>query len=241
MPWRHLSNGLATRRLLVGDRVFHLALLQLSFDASMQAHSSYRSTAEFVADCISAFARGVSASDLLVFKAHPFEDGRERLGKVVAREADRHGVSGRVLLLDGGASLTALLDGACSVITVNSTAGQKALWRGLPVAVLGKAVYGRPGLASDQDLAAFFVEPRPPSALHYRTFQRLLTETSQIRGTFYSRRGINGLLTRLPEALLAARDPYQSALRAVQPHPEPDNSPAEAAQESMNAPQLAAG
>lgn len=224
LPWRHLVHGRSARRLLAGDRGFHLALLQLSFDASMQAHSPYRCTAEFVADCIRAFARGAPAEDLLVFKTHPFEDGRERLYRVIAREAARQGVSGRVLLLDGGASLAALLDGALSVVTVNSTAGQQALRRGLPVSVSGRAVYRRPGLASDQDLVSFFAGPRPPSARQYQVFRRFLTETSQFRGSFYSRHGIRVLLARLPEALLARSDPYQCALGVAPQHSMPGDA-----------------
>jgi capsular polysaccharide export protein len=212
LPWRNLIHGLQVRRLLAGDREYHLALLQLSFDASMQAHSRFCSMAEFVEETVAAFARGAPAEDLLVFKTHPFEDGRERLGNIAAREAHRHGIAGRVVFLDGGASLATLLDAALSVVTVNSTAGQQALSRGLPVAALGKAVYARPGLTSGQDLAQFFAAPDPPSGSQYRTFRRFLIETSQIRGSFYSEHGIRMLLARLPAALLAAQDPYSRAL-----------------------------
>jgi len=212
LPWRNAVHGRKARRLLTGEKAFHLALLQLSFDASIQAHSRYGSMAEFVAECISAFAVGARADDLLVFKTHPFEDGREDLGRVAAREAGRLGIAGRVLLLDGGTSLTALLDAALSVVTVNSTAGQQALRRGLPVLAMGKAVYVRPGLTSDQDLVQFFAAPRPPSASQYQAFRRFLTATSQFRGSFYSDQGIRTLMARLPQALLASHDPYARAL-----------------------------
>ena len=117
-----------------------------------------------------------------------------------------------------------MLDGALSVVTVNSTAGQQALWRGLPVAVSGRAVYGRSGLASDQDLTSFFTAPRLPSAPKYQVFRRFMTETSQIRGSFYSHQGIRTLLTRLPDALLAEPDPYQRLLGAASLYPMPDEA-----------------
>ena len=72
------------QRLLASGCSYHLVLLQLSFDSSMQAHSDYGKSADFVDDCIVAFARGGAAEDFLVFKSHPFEDGRERLGRVIA-------------------------------------------------------------------------------------------------------------------------------------------------------------
>ena len=215
LPLRHVVQGLRARRLLASGRSYHLALLQLSFDASMQAHSDYRNSAQFVADCIGAFARGAARDDFLVFKSHPFEDGRERLGRVIAATASRLGVDQRVLFIDGGPTLTALLDGARSAVTVNSTAAQQALWRGLPVAALGRAVYAKPGLVSNQSLAAFFAGPRRPDQQAYWQFRRFLAETSQLIGSFYSRPGIAALLETLPAAMLSPVDAYDRVLAAA--------------------------
>ncbi|HSF94888.1 MAG TPA: capsule biosynthesis protein CapA [Thermohalobaculum sp.] len=228
LPLRRAAQGFQVWRLLAAGRTYNLALLQLSFDSAMQFHSPYRCSAEFVADCVAGFAAGAAPDELLVFKAHPFEDGRERLGRVIADEAAHHGVAGRVLFLDGGNGLSALLDGARSVVTVNSTAGQQALWRGLPVAALGDAVYARPGLTSDQPLARFFAAPRPPRQAHYWAFRQFLIQTSQLRGSFYSEAGIDELLATLPQAMLAPLDPYETLLAetgaaapAVAPIPRP--------------------
>ena len=224
LPLRRAAQGLRTRRLLASGRSYHLVLLQLSFDASMQAHSDYRNSAEFVRDCIEAFARGAAAEDRLVFKSHPFEDGRERLGRVIAATASRLGVDRRVLFLDGGQALTPLLDGARSAVTVNSTAAQQALWRGLPVAALGRAVYAKPGLVSSQALDTFFADPQRPDQQAYWQFRQFLAETSQIVGSFYSRPGIAALLEALPAAMLTQVDPYERVLAAA-PGPEPVGAP----------------
>jgi len=214
LPLRRLTQSARIRRLAADRHHYHLALLQLSFDASMQAHSGFARSAEFVAACVAGFAEGAARDELLVFKAHPFEDGRERLGRVIAHEAARHGVADRVLFLDCGAHLAALLDSARSVVTVNSTAAQQALVRGRPVRALGRAVYDRPGLTSDQDLAAFFAAPRAPSVRLYWLFRRFLIETSQMRGSYYSRVGIRQLIETLPAALLAEQGPYDQLLGA---------------------------
>ena len=224
LPLRRVLQGLRARRLLASGRRYHLVLLQLSFDASMQAHSDYRDSAQFVGDCIDAFARGAAPEDCLVFKTHPFEDGRERLGRVIAAAAERLGVEERVLFLDGGPTLTSLLDGACSAVTINSTAAQQALWRGLPVAVRGRAVYAKPGLVSSQALDTFFADPRRPDQQAYWQFRQFLAETSQLVGSFYSRPGIAALLEALPAAMLAPVDPYDRFLAAA-PAPEPVATP----------------
>ncbi len=224
LPLRRLSQGQRARRLLASGCCYHLVLLQLSFDSSMQAHSDYGKSADFVDDCIGAFARGGAAEDFLVFKSHPFEDGRERLSRVIAEAAERSGVAERVILLDGGPTLTALLDGARTAVTVNSTTAQQALWRALPVAALGRAVYAKPGLVSGQALDAFFADPRHPDQQAYWQFRQFLSVTSQLKGSFYSRDGISALLETLPAAMLSPADPYDRVLAAA-PALEPSPTP----------------
>lgn len=212
LPLRRMAQRAQIGRLLSTGRRYHLALLQVSFDSSIEAYSGYRCAAGFVDDCIAAFARGAPADELLVFKAHPLEDGRDRIGRVIADRAVRHGVARRVWFLDGGGDLARLLDGAHSVVTVNSTAAQPALVRGLPVVALGRAVYARPGLTSDQDLTTFFARPQRPDRGLYGLFRRFLTETSQHCGSFYTRPGIRLLLQSLPGALLAEESAYDRLL-----------------------------
>ncbi|MDH3666004.1 MAG: capsule biosynthesis protein CapA [Paracoccaceae bacterium] len=212
LPWRRFQQGRVAASLLDEGCPYHLALLQLSFDASMQAYSDYKNSASFIGDCIRAFAEGASPDDRLVFKSHPFEDGRERLRRVIRRRAAEAGVARRVLFLDGVAVLGTLLDNALSTVTINSTAAQQALWRGLPVAARGRAVYARPGLVSDQPLEEFFAAPRPPDMRRYWQFRSFLTRTSQIRGSFYSGSGIREALEALPAAILAPEDPYDRVL-----------------------------
>lgn len=131
------------RRLLSGGRLYHLVLLQMAIDSSMRAHSRFASVSDFIAHCLAAFAAGAPRDHHIVFKTYPFEDGRERLearARALAREL---GLQHRVLFLNGG-RLGPLLDRARSAVTVNSTAGQQALWRGLPLFAEGRAVYGKP-------------------------------------------------------------------------------------------------
>ncbi|MEM0987785.1 MAG: capsule biosynthesis protein CapA [Pseudomonadota bacterium] len=198
--------------LLRSNRVFHLALLQLSFDASMQDHSDYDSTSKFVEDVIDAFAEGAEPDEYLVVKAHPFEDGRERLGSVIREMAQDLGVGKRVIFVDGGKKLASLLDRARSAITVNSTAAQQALWRGLPVAALGRAIYRKPSLVSEQNLVDFMRHPRRPDLRSYWLFRSFMMQTSQFRGSYYAAAGIEELLLTLPRAMLSDIDRYDRVL-----------------------------
>ena len=58
-----------------------------------------------------------------------------------------------------GGKLAALLDHARSAVTVNSTAGQQVLWRGLPIRAFGRAVFAKPEFVSTQPIAEFFAAP----------------------------------------------------------------------------------
>jgi hypothetical protein len=59
------------------------------------------------------------------------------------------------------------------------------LQNGVPVKVLGKAIFDIPGLASQQSLAAFWRDPSPPDAMLVDCFTRALSGTIQIKGSFY--------------------------------------------------------
>lgn len=218
-PWIRLRRGIQQWSLLRSSKTFHLTLLQLSFDASMQVHSDYESTSEFIEDVIDAFAEGAPAEDYLVLKAHPFEDGREKLGKVIRDLAHDLGVGDRVIFIDGGKKLASLLDRARSAITVNSTAAQQALWRGLPVVAMGRAIYKKPGLVSQQTLSSFMRHPRRPDLRSYWLFRQFMMETSQVTGSYYSIGGRKRLLQQLPVLMLDPVDPYDKVLSSPD-HPD---------------------
>ena len=95
-------------------------------------------------------------------------------------------------------------------MTVNSTAAQQALWRGLPVKAMGCAVFDKPGLVSDQSLEEFLRDPRPPQALAYRRYRDFLLESSQVPGGFYAARSRAHALRIVVDMILAPEDPYQA-------------------------------
>jgi capsular polysaccharide export protein len=211
MPVHHTQRALSSLRLRRGGFPYHLVLLQLEHDASFRAFSPFSSMTEFLDLVLEGFADGAPGHHHLVFKAHPLEDGRAALSAAITRRAAALGLSDRVHFLIGG-KLAPLLDAASSVVTVNSTAAQQALWRGLPVRAFGQAVYGKPGFVSDQPLGAFFAAPTHPDLAAYRRYRQFLLRTSQVRGGFYSTRGRRELLRRIVDLMLSETSPYEAAL-----------------------------
>jgi capsular polysaccharide export protein len=209
MPFHRLERRLATMRIRRGGFPYHLAILQLEHDASFRDHSPFASMTEFLALVIDGFAKGAQQHHHLVFKAHPLEDGRVPLKSEIRRLAALHGLTGRVHFVRGG-KLAELLNEARSAVTVNSTAGQQALWRGLPLRSFGAAVYAKPEFVSSQPLYAFFAAPERPDTRAYRDYRHFLLETSQVVGGFYSARGRRALLRQVADMMLSSDDPYEA-------------------------------
>jgi capsular polysaccharide export protein len=105
-----------------------------------------------------------------------------------------------------------LLNHARSAVTVNSTAAQQVLWRGMPLKAFGRAVFAKPEFVSDQALEQFFAKPTRPDARAYREYRHFLLETSQIPGGYYSLRGRRQLLRHVVDMMLARRDPYTALI-----------------------------
>ena len=209
MPFHRLERRLATARIRRGGFPYHLAILQLEHDASFRDHSPFSSMTEFLALVIDGFAKGAPRHHHLVFKAHPLEDGRVPLLPEIRRLAAARGVAERVHFVRGG-KLAQLLNDARSAVTVNSTAGQQALWRGLPLRSFGIAVYAKPEFVSAQPLEAFFTAPQRPDTQAYRDYRHFLLETSQVVGGFYSARGRRALLRQVADMMLSPDDPYEA-------------------------------
>jgi capsular polysaccharide export protein len=209
MPFHRLERRIATARIRKGGFPYHLAILQLEHDASFRDHSPFSTMTEFLDLVMAGFAKGAPQHHHIVFKAHPLEDGRVPLAREVRRLAVLHGLTGRVHFLRGG-KLAQLLNEARSAVTVNSTAGQQALWRGLPLRSFGAAVYAKPEFVSAQPLDAFFAAPNRPDTRAYRDYRHFLLETSQVVGGYYSARGRRALLRQVADLMLAPDDPYQA-------------------------------
>lgn len=209
MPVHRWERMAATFRIKHGGFPYHLVLLQLEHDASFQMHSPFTTMTEFLAVVVDGFAKGASPHHHLVFKAHPLEDGRVPVAREIRRLAKLHGVTGRVHFVRGG-KLAALLNHARSAITVNSTAAQQVLWRGLPLKTFGAAVYAKPEFVSTQSLPEFFRLPTRPDSRAYRDYRHYLLETSQVPGGFYSSRGRRELLRQVVDMMLQPEDPYDA-------------------------------
>lgn len=212
MPVQAIERRLATSRIRRGGFPYHLVLLQLEHDSSFRMHSPFGTMSEFLELVLRGFAEGAPGHHHLVIKAHPLENGQLPLHRDIRRLADSLGIRDRVHFVRGG-KLALLLNDARTAVTVNSTAAQQVLWRGIPLKAFGRAVFDKPEFVSTQPLPEFFARPSRPDLAAYRDYRRYLLETSQVAGGFYSARGRRQLLRQVVDMMLAEDDPYD-ALKA---------------------------
>ena len=173
----------ATRRIAAHRGPVFLLPLQLETDFQIRLHGPAGGLRPLLARVVADFARHAPADALLAVKRHPLDNGRAPWARLLARAAEAAGIADRVAYVPCGA-LDALLARAAGVVTVNSTVGLSALRAGVPVAVLGRAVYDVPGMTHRGPLAGFWRAPEPPDPALVAGFVAHLAATVQVPGGF---------------------------------------------------------
>ena len=199
-----------------GNKPYFLVLLQLAGDFQMRDHSGFQSISEFIELCIRSFAASARPSEQLVFKSHPLDSNASYLRKEITVIARRYGLEDRCELIDGG-KLAYLADHARGVVSINSTACQVSIRRGVPTKVLGRAIYNHHQLAASGSLEDFFFNPEEPDVDTYKLFHQFLMLTVLINGNFYSKEGIDLALDPLVEKLFSKADPTDAFVRKRTP------------------------
>jgi capsular polysaccharide export protein len=203
-PLKLLTAGrtAATKRRLAADPgSYFLVPLQLQTDFSIRAHSPFADPREAARMIIESFAR-TGDRRKLVFVIHPLDNGLIRWHRFNAALARAAGVADRVVTLHGGTP-SELQRSAAGVVTVNSTAAVSALCLGVPVKVLGNAVFNLAGLTCQSPLDDFWRDPPRPDLEFCSLFLRALIGTTQIQGGYYEKRSqdcaIAGFVERLEQ------------------------------------------
>lgn len=185
-----------------GDPYF-LFPLQLDSDAQIRLHSPFAGIADALRLVIGSFAAHAPAGTRLVVKEHPLDNGVRDWRQVTTDMAVLFGVEGRVDYLAWG-DIETVTSRSQGVVTINSTSGTFALAAGVPVVVLGHAVYNVPDLTCQDGLDAFWRGPVAPDPETFAAFRRVLVERCLIPGGFFSEEAL-GKVVRHAVARLEGR------------------------------------
>lgn len=187
-------------RLFASGHRFFIFPLQLEHDFQIVAYSPFSSLEEPIRKVIESFARHADADAHLVVKPHPWDPGLKDWEKLCFRIARERGIEDRLVYINGG-NLVKMSEKAAGMVTINSTSGISALRLGIPVKVMGQAVYDIEGLTYQRELDSFWKSSRAPDPLDVAAFMNLLAASVQIRGTFFSEPGLTAAVTAAVDRL----------------------------------------
>jgi capsular polysaccharide export protein len=201
------TRDIRTVRRLATDSAHFVVALQVLGDANLGRAALGWSSSRLIVATTAAFARAAPSGARLVFKVHPMDRGHFALTPLIRATARANGVADRVALLFTG-PMNDLLRHAAGLITINSGAGLGALHHGVPLLVVGDALYARPGLAvcgrGQPDFDRFFAHPDPGDARARAAFLTRVRAEALLPGDFYSpsgrRRAAAGVADRLAAA-----------------------------------------
>lgn len=125
---------------------YFLVPLQVAADSNLQKAALGWDSLSLITSTIISFARSAPKQCRLVFKVHPLERGHNRYEEEIKEIATQQGIADRVELIDTG-SMGMLTRHAAGMITINSTSGLSAIHHGIPLLVVGRALYEHPELA----------------------------------------------------------------------------------------------
>lgn len=183
--WREQQAARLFETLADQDARYFLFPLQLDSDAQIRLHSPFAGVADALKLVIDSFAAHAPADVRLVVKEHPLDNGVRDWELEAHDLALRAGIEHRVDYLASG-DIEAIADRAMGMVTINSTSGTLGLAKGLPVIVLGKAIYDIPDLTYQDGLDSFWTQCTPPDAETFAAFRRVLIDRCLIPGGFFS-------------------------------------------------------
>jgi capsular polysaccharide export protein len=182
---REAAAAALAARIGTQQEPYFLFPLQLDSDAQIRIHSPFAGIADALQMVIESFARHAPPEVRLVVKEHPLDNGVRDWEQETADIAERSGVAGRVDYLAAG-DIEQISRRALGMVTINSTSGTLGLAQGVPVVVLGQAVYDIPDITHQAGLDCFWHRPAPPDLATFAAFRRILIEHCLIPGGFFS-------------------------------------------------------
>jgi len=202
------------------DGKYFLVPLQVAADGNLQQAALGWNSHRLISSVLRSFSSAAPRDARLIFKIHPLERGHSNLAPLIMSAARILGVEDRVNVICTG-SLGLLARHAAGMITINSTSGLSAIFHGIPLMVIGNAVYANPRLAvcarGNPDFDAFWSQKHVASEAVRKAYIAWLREMALMLGDFYASDGIDlaceGILTKLNSTVVLAHQ--SEKLRAI--------------------------
>lgn len=177
-------------KLMTSGAPYYLFPLQLDSDAQIRLHSPFAGVAEALKVVVSSFAAHAPANARLVVKEHPLDNGVRDWQQITNDMGVRFSVADRIDYLPSG-DIVPVAEKSLGMVTINSTSGTLGLSMGIPVVVLGSAVYDIASITCQDGLDAFWTNPQAPDTETFNAFRRVLIDRCLIPGGFFSEEALD--------------------------------------------------
>ncbi len=198
----------------VRDLPYFVAPLQLNSDYQLRVHSPFGDMRAALRFMIKSFAKAAPADTHLLVKRHPLDAGLTPWRRITQVLASSYGVADRVHYVSD-ADIVDVLNHAIGAVMVNSTVGTLALNFGIPIAVLGDAIYDLEGVVHRGSLEEFWVNPVAPDGDLWDSVRRVIIDRSLIRGSFLSEAGLAMLVANAIPRLTVDPRPMPAIVRVA--------------------------
>ena len=174
-------------QLLAHPRSYFLVPLQHDGDAQITHHSPYGENTDFIINVMRSFALHAPSQQRLVFRQHPHSRGGPGHSALIFSLAKELGIATRVHHMVEG-DTPDLAEHSAGVVLINSTVGLQALERGVPLMVMGDAIYQQPGLTHPHALDTFWQQAVWPAPEATRRFLQQIKNLTQMPCSVYALR-----------------------------------------------------
>lgn len=168
------------------DKQYFVFPLQVHNDSQILVHSDLKNMEQYIHIVIQDFSLHADCNHHLVIKHHPMDRGYRHYATLIQELAKQYGCLSRVHYFCD-IHLPSLLKHSLGVVTVNSTTGLQAFYRGIPVKALGRAIYNLNGLSYQNSLSSFWTDRSYLDENHYAQFRTKLISETQLNGAFYGK------------------------------------------------------
>lgn len=184
---------------------YHLVVLQLDADMQSRFQSNGWRKMDLIHETIQSFAHSETRNSNLVFKVHPLERGHYNHAKIIQKSAQSFGVEDRVWTIQTG-SIGQWVKNSKGIITINSTSGFSAIFHGVPILLLGNAIYehGHFVYKSDKETVFDLFWSVPLKATHLERMQYLnwVKEKACFEGDYYTQIGNKEISQKIIEIII---------------------------------------
>lgn len=185
--------------------------LQVSNDSQIQKAARGWTTRKLIDACLTAL-RETHPGQTVVFKLHPLERFNRKINQLINQRARDLGVSEARFKVTHTGRISDLTRHASGMVVINSTSGFSALHHGVPLLVLGEAVFRHDAIATtgsnQKDITDFFKIRRAKSPEMVAQFFKTVKSQSLLPGDFYLSPGrkeaIKNIIGKLDHITLAS-------------------------------------